>query len=128
MTFDSSNKDWVEKLSDGDLLRNIREAMSEGCIHPSHVFDQIDELIARYAKAVDMQTPAVIDRKKEERTIEEVVNGAVSDAWEAATQVLNNAGVKYDDCDVGIYVDDHANKKTYLITTESREVEYQPED
>lgn len=48
MTFETSNTKWIEKLSDEGLLMNIREAMGAGCVHPCHVYDQVDELICRF--------------------------------------------------------------------------------
>jgi len=32
MTFESSNTEWIENLSDVDLIENIRLAMKEECI------------------------------------------------------------------------------------------------
>ena len=46
----SSNKEWLESISNADLERVIRTAMSQGCIHPSHVFDAVDEALDRLAK------------------------------------------------------------------------------
>lgn len=46
----SSNKEWLESISNTDLERVIRTAMGEGCIHPSHVFDAVDEILDRLAK------------------------------------------------------------------------------
>ena len=47
MTFDSSNKEWVESLSTNQVIEHIRLAMSEGCIKPSHVYDLVDEALQR---------------------------------------------------------------------------------
>lgn len=46
----SSNKEWLESISNADLETVIRTAMGEGCIHPSHVFDAVDEALDRLAK------------------------------------------------------------------------------
>ena len=46
----SSNKEWLESISNADLERGIRTAMGEGCIRPSHVFDAVDEALDRLAK------------------------------------------------------------------------------
>ena len=47
MTFDSSNKEWVESISTNQVIEHIRLAMSEGCIKPSHVYDLVDEALQR---------------------------------------------------------------------------------
>ena len=46
----SSNKEWLESISNTDLEKVIRRAMEEGCIHPAHVFDAVDEALDRLAK------------------------------------------------------------------------------
>ena len=46
----SSNKEWLESISNADLERVIRTAMGEGCIRPAHVFDAVDEALDRLAK------------------------------------------------------------------------------
>lgn len=46
----SSNKEWLESISNADLERVIRTAMGEGCIRPSHVYDAVDEALDRLAK------------------------------------------------------------------------------
>lgn len=48
MTIETSNTEWIEKLSDDAVVANIRAAMSQGCIRPSHIFDMVDELICRF--------------------------------------------------------------------------------
>jgi len=47
MTYDSSNKEEIEALETNDLIQRIRESMKQGCIHPSHVFDMVDEALQR---------------------------------------------------------------------------------
>ena len=46
----SSNKEWLESISNNDLEKVIRTAMGEGCIRPSHVYDAVDEALDRLAK------------------------------------------------------------------------------
>ena len=46
----SSNKEEYESLSTEEVIKRIRTAMGEGCIHPSHVYDLVDEALDRLAK------------------------------------------------------------------------------
>jgi len=58
MTFKSSNSEWIEALSDRQLVAGVRLAMGEGCIRPCRVFDQIDELLERFCKAKGLSETA----------------------------------------------------------------------
>lgn len=48
-------------------------------------------------------------------TTEEILDKARSAAWEAALKTLSDAGVQFDDSDLGVYVDDAKAKETYLM-------------
>ena len=46
MTFDSSNREEFEnKTTTESIVSQIRLAMSQGCVHPCHVFDLVDEAL-----------------------------------------------------------------------------------
>lgn len=62
MTFESSNTEWIEQLPDEKLVENLRIAMSEGCIKPCAVYDQLDELIQRFCKYQDLARSLLISR------------------------------------------------------------------
>lgn len=47
----SSNKERYEAAPTSEIVNIIRNAMSEGCIRPSHVYDAVDELICRIEAA-----------------------------------------------------------------------------
>ena len=46
-SFQSSHKAEYESLPTTEIVRRIREAMDEGCIRPSHVYDLVDEALDR---------------------------------------------------------------------------------
>ena len=51
MTFDSSNREEFEnKTTTESIVSQIRLAMSQGCVHPCHVFDLVDEALDRLNK------------------------------------------------------------------------------
>ena len=51
MTFDSSNREIMENNTTNEsLVRQIREAMGEGCIRPCGVYDMVDEALDRLQK------------------------------------------------------------------------------
>lgn len=43
----------VESYSTDELVKVIRDAMSQGCIHPCHVYDAVDEILKRVVKLED---------------------------------------------------------------------------
>lgn len=48
MTFESSNREIMENNTTNEsLVRQIREAMGEGCIRPCGVYDMVDEALDR---------------------------------------------------------------------------------
>ena len=51
----SSNKEEYEALMTEEVIRRIRIAMSAGCIHPSHVYDLVDEALDRLAKYEEIE-------------------------------------------------------------------------
>lgn len=51
MTFKSSNTEWLEKADTDKVIETVRCAMEMGCISPAHVYDALDELMCRLAKA-----------------------------------------------------------------------------
>ena len=55
---ESSNKDRYEKADTSEIVNIIRTAMSQGCIHPCHVYDAVDEIICR-AEAAEAQVAKV---------------------------------------------------------------------
>jgi len=50
MTFDSSNRDRIERMSNDNINSEVRIAMGEGCIKPCGVFDLVDETLDRMLK------------------------------------------------------------------------------
>jgi hypothetical protein len=50
------------------------------------------------------------------KTIKEVLDEAYSNAWEAVMKTLTDNGVKFDDCDNTIFVDDTEQKKSYYYS------------
>jgi hypothetical protein len=51
----------------------------------------------------------------DKKTIKEVLDEAYSNAWTALMKTLSDNGVKFDDSDAGVYVDDSEEKKTYCL-------------
>jgi hypothetical protein len=60
-------------------------------------------------------------KNMDKKTVKEVLNEACSNGWKAISKTLSNNGVEFDDCDDGIYVDDHEQKKTYNINVTIKE-------
>ena len=56
MTFDSSNREWLESTTNSGLAELIRTAMGEGCIRPAHVYDAVDEVLDRLEKIEQILT------------------------------------------------------------------------
>ena len=50
MTFDSSNRESIERMGDDQINSEVRIAMGEGCIKPCYVFDLMDETFERMLK------------------------------------------------------------------------------
>ena len=51
----------------------------------------------------------------DKKTIKEVLDEAYSNAWTALMNTLTDNGVKFEDSDTTLYVDDHEEKKTYYM-------------
>jgi hypothetical protein len=49
------------------------------------------------------------------KTIKEVLDEAYSNAWTVLMKTLTDNGVKFDDCDATLYVDNPEEKKTYYM-------------
>lgn len=85
----SSNKEWLESISDTDLEEVIRRAMSQGCIHPSYVFDAVDEALDRLAKieaivkSIDLTKCAPLPWKSKLKSCKIVSTGEY-DGWDVA--------------------------------------------
>jgi hypothetical protein len=57
----------------------------------------------------------------DKKTIKEVLDEAYSNAWDALMKTLSDNGVKFDDCDNDVYVDDTEEKKTYCMNISMNE-------
>ena len=85
----SSNKEWLESISNNDLERVIRTAMGEGCIRPSHVFDAVDEALDRLAKiealvkSIDLTQCAPLPWKSKLKSCE-IADTGDYDGWDVA--------------------------------------------
>ena len=55
------------------------------------------------------------------KTIKEVLDEAYSNAWTALMKTLSDNGVKFDDSDTSLYVDDSEEKKTYCFNISMNE-------
>ena len=53
MTFDSSNRESIERMGNAQIDSEVRIAMGEGCIKPCHVFDLVDETLDRMMRYAD---------------------------------------------------------------------------
>ena len=51
----------------------------------------------------------------DKKTIKDVLDEAYSNAWTTLMKTLTDNGVKFDDCDCAIYIDDSKEKKTYCM-------------
>ena len=91
----SSNKEWLESISNADLERVIRTAMGEGCIRPSHVFDAVDEALDRLAKiealvkAIDLTQCAPLPWKSKLKSCE-IADTGDYDGWDVAEDAKGN--------------------------------------
>lgn len=91
----SSNKEWLESISNADLERVIRTAMGEGCIRPSHVFDAVDEALDRLAKiealvkSIDLTQCAPLPWKSKLKSCE-IADTGDYDGWDAAEDAKGN--------------------------------------
>lgn len=59
----------------------------------------------------------------DKKTIKEVLDEAFDKAWETLMNTLTENGVKFDDSDVCLWVDDTEAKKTYSIDITMNEAE-----
>lgn len=63
---ESSNKKWLESESTENIITIIRTAMGEGCIHPCHVYDAVDEALCRLQKLDNGQRNCDVFRTRKE--------------------------------------------------------------
>lgn len=56
MTFNSSNREWLESTTNSGLAEVIRTAMEAGCLRPAHVYDAVDEVLDRLKRNEQLLT------------------------------------------------------------------------
>ena len=87
MTFDSSNRKMLESETTDGLSTIIRTAMEQGCIHPSHVYDAVDEALDRLKKNEELLTRILeylVNRIKD-GSVDETLKASdlADDVWDA---------------------------------------------
>jgi len=113
----SSNKEWLESASVKELDTIIRTAMGEGCIHPSHVFDAVDEALHRLAKlekvvaGVDLTECSPLPWKSELKSCA-IADTGDYDSWDVAEdakgkEIVFKSGDDPSYCDVEKEDGDH---------------------
>lgn len=68
MTFHSSNSASYETMPLSGIVEIVRNGMQQGCIHPCHLYDAVDELVDRCTKQQLILTRA-------HELVREIVNG-----------------------------------------------------